>query len=236
MICSSGVLIVVPVFCEYNKNFFQKDTLFLQRYTHTIDIQYIFFGIGETMNYSHTNWGAFFLCISVACNSDEGLKVYNSEPNISIQSHGMDALIQANVPIEFRAQASDLNHNSDSLVCSWQAYDADDNELASCEWANADSEGLSRCEMTLPNSAVRVVTQVKDPADAADLDEITVSMIEDTPPQVEILTPTSEGIYYVNTLISFSAQLFDEEDDVANDVESEVCGHVSSSLLVYIMH
>ncbi|MAA77881.1 MAG: hypothetical protein CL916_01370 [Deltaproteobacteria bacterium] len=168
------------------------------------------------MNHTYNIWGAFFLCSAVSCNSDDGLKVYNSEPNISIQSHGMDALIQANVPIEFWAQASDLNHNPDSLVCSWQAYDADNNELASCDWGNADSEGVSRCEMTLPNSTVRVVTQVKDPADAADLDEITVSMIEDTPPQVEILNPTSDGTYYANALISFSAQLFDEEDDVAD--------------------
>ena len=166
---------------------------------------------------SNAIWSVGFLCFYSACNSDDGLKVYNSEPNISIQSHGMDAEIQGNVPISFWAQASDPNHNPDELLCSWQAYDADNNEIASCDWALADATGISNCEMTLSQNTVRVVAQVKDPVDAADLDEITIQMIEDTPPQVDILTPTSDGIYYANTLISFSAQLSDEED-VASDL------------------
>ena len=173
---------------------------------------------------------SILLCLFAACNSEDGLKVYNSEPNISIQSHGMDAQIQGNVPISFWAQASDLNNDPDSLVCSWQAYDADNNEVAACDWANADLEGISRCDMTLPNITVRVVAQVKDPADAADLDEITVVMIEDTPPDVEILTPITEGTYYANALISFSAQLSDEEDDVGDLIltwESSIDGTLS---------
>ena len=91
---------------------------------------------------SNAFWSVGFLCFYSACNSDEGLKVYNSEPNISIQSHGMDAEIQGNVPISFWAQASDPNHNPDELLCSWQAYDADNNEIAACDWALADANGI----------------------------------------------------------------------------------------------
>ena len=171
---------------------------------------------GGRMNPINVFFGLGMLSLYTACNSDDGLKVYNAEPNISIQSHGMDAEIQGNVPISFWAQASDPNHQPDELLCSWQAYDADNNELASCDWAMADEEGISNCEMTLPQNVIRVVAQVKDPIDAAALDEITISIIEDTPPQADIITPTAEGVYYANALISFSAQLSDEEDDASN--------------------
>gem|GEM_PF-1751894 len=149
---------------------------------------------------------------ALACNSEDGLKLHNSEPNISIQSHWLDAQVQGGVPIGFWAQASDPNHNYNELLCSWQAYDADNNEVASCDWEAPDTDGISTCELTLSPDAVRVVAQVKDPFDAADLDEITITMIEDTPPDALIVSPVNSGVYYTDTLISFAAEVADQED------------------------
>ena len=127
---------------------------------------------------------------TLACSSEDGLKVYNSDPSISIQSHGMDAEIQEGLTTTFWAQASDGNHSFDELLCSWYAYDGAGNELSSCDWVAPDADGISSCAFTLSSDTTRISVNVKDPVDAGDADEITIQMISDEPPTIEILKPT----------------------------------------------
>ena len=159
-----------------------------------------------------------FLLFLLGCNSDDGLKLYNSEPSISIQSHGIGVEIQSAQIVSFWALAADPNHSPENLLCSWYAYDSASNEIASCDWAAPDSEGMSYCDMSLTSETTRIVANVKDPLDAAAADEITVVMIEDSNPSVEILEPIEQGVYESDTLISFSAQVADQED-AASDLQ-----------------
>ncbi|MEC7985746.1 MAG: Ig-like domain-containing protein, partial [Myxococcota bacterium] len=152
------------------------------------------------------------IILSLACSSEDGLKVYNADPSISIQSHGMDAEIQEALPTMFWAQASDGNHSFDELVCSWYVYDAAGNELSSCDWAPPDDEGVSSCELTFGSEAARVSVNVKDPLDAADADEITIQIVSNEPPSIEILKPTASEYYYADAAVPFHAQVSDAED------------------------
>ena len=84
-------------------------------------------------------WNLYLFTL-LGCNSDEGLKIYNTAPTISIQSHADGATIQEGIATEFFALASDPNHDTEDLLTSWAAYDSNGAEIASCDWMTPDAE------------------------------------------------------------------------------------------------
>ena len=61
------------------------------------------------------------LIFLIACTSDEGVKVHNSPPTITITSHSSGETFQEGYEVLFLAQAQDDNHETTELDVSWHS-------------------------------------------------------------------------------------------------------------------
>ena len=93
-----------------------------------------------------------------ACQSEEGVKAYNANPEITITSHSNNATLEEGVVESFRAAVSDPNHDFEDLLVSWYA----DTDLI-CDWAAPDVAGTSYCEISAGVDVTRIVAEVRDP-------------------------------------------------------------------------
>lgn len=148
--------------------------------------------------------------IAMACRSpDDGLKAYNSLPQISIQSHSDGSILLEGQTENFYALATDSNHSPDELEVAW-FYGG---ELI-CDWAVPDEGGSSNCDITPISTESLVRAEVRDPENAGGNAEILVEVQPSFAPEIDILSPDSETEYAADELIHFSAQLSDAEDPV----------------------
>ena len=148
-----------------------------------------------------------FLFLAFSC-SDKGLTQYNSSPEISIQSHGNNALVEAG-NVLFRAQASDANHLSQDLEVRWFL-----GEEEACEWESPDSSGESSCTISLLEGEHTIIAEVRDDEQAGgraevNIDVVSPVVVEDIePPTLEVYAPQDSSSYMFGTPISFQAIVF----------------------------
>ena len=55
----------------------------------------------------------------IGCDSDKGVTVFNTPPEVDIVSHDDGDDVSEGYPVEFRATLSDVNHNIDQLTARW---------------------------------------------------------------------------------------------------------------------
>lgn len=55
----------------------------------------------------------------MGCRSDDGLKVYNTEPNATITSHDDESTFTDAVEYTFEGSVSDSNHQNEQLLVRW---------------------------------------------------------------------------------------------------------------------
>ena len=150
----------------------------------------------------------------------EGVKVYNSNPEITIISHvSGDEIIEGAETI-FQATVSDGNHAADELRVNWTA-----GERILCSSIIPEEGGATECVAALEEGDTQVIAQVSDPDGAGGLMSIDVVVIANSAPTASILSPNSDGLYYSDQLIRFAAIIADEED-----LASELSYAWSSSL------
>ncbi|MEC7984005.1 MAG: Ig-like domain-containing protein, partial [Myxococcota bacterium] len=146
----------------------------------------------------------------IACgDSEEGLKVYNSEPTTTITSHAEGVELQEGVEYTFIGNANDDNHAASTLLVKWST---DAREL--CPETVPDADGTTSCRIALEASDTQLKLQVTDPEGASAISSINVSVLETGAPDIVFLSPTVDGAYYADQLIQFAAQISDPEDDV----------------------
>ena len=144
-----------------------------------------------------------------ACtSSEEGIKIYNTDPLATITSHGNDAELLEGVEYTFVGQVSDSNHNIGELKVRWST---DIGEI--CEEQTPDADGMTSCNTALEPSATQLKLQVTDPEGAAAMSSISISVQPTQAPTIELLSPVVDGRYYSDQLVSFSAIIQDTEDD-----------------------
>lgn len=142
-----------------------------------------------------------------ACQSDEGVKAYNANPEITITSHSEDAELEEGVSVSLRAAVSDPNHSEEELLVSWYA----DTELV-CDWAPPDMAGTSFCDFEPRIDSTRIVAEVRDPDGAGGQDEISLIISATSAPSISISSPIGSEIYYSDLIIEFNALVSDIED------------------------
>ena len=162
------------------------------------------------------------LILLFGCASEEGVKVYNSEPIATITSHVSGEELQEGVSYTFVGVVDDTNHNNTDLSVIWST---DTQEL--CPASPPDASGTTSCNaLLLPDDAV-IKLQVMDPEGAASLASIDVIVLETQAPEAQILEPKVEDSYYADQLIFFSALIQDAEDEAMDLVytwESNIDG------------
>ena len=109
---------------------------------------------GVLMRFPHL----FIPLIALACRSpDDGLKAYNSLPQISIQSHSDGSILLEGQTENFYALATDSNHSPDELEVAW-FYGG---ELV-CDWSVPDEGGSSNCDITPVSTESLIRAEVRD--------------------------------------------------------------------------
>ena len=62
---------------------------------------------------------AWMILVGIACRSEESIKSYNVNPEVTITSHSEGSALSEGFEETFRAQASDPNHETAELLVSW---------------------------------------------------------------------------------------------------------------------
>ena len=147
----------------------------------------------------------------LGCSSDDGLKAYNTDPSADITSHEDGDELLSGYSIIFKGSVSDVNHNNADLKVTWLT---DNTEL--CPEQNAQADGSTTCTATVSENDTELKLQVVDPAGAAYVETINITVLPTEAPTVEILSPIQTETYYADQLILFSATINDAEDDPAD--------------------
>ena len=146
----------------------------------------------------------------LAC-SEQKVGVFNTPPSAQIVSPtvGEEFFVGSQVLLE--GVVSDPNDIESSLNVQWSW-----SEGAICEDSVPDPDGLVYCSVQMPEEDRTVSLRVQDSVGAIDIAEVVLTLAEEAIPQVEILSPLASQTHYVDRLISFSAQLSDEDSSLTN--------------------
>lgn len=153
------------------------------------------------------------LCLSIplvllACNSDDGLKAYNSQPVVTITSHTDGSEIQDGYVVTFIGQVSDANHQNSDLIVTWSTNNG---EL--CADVVPEESGETICEAVLTEDDSEIRLQAVDPEGGAGVQTISITILPTEAPTASIVSPLPAGVYYSDQKITFEALVEDEEDD-----------------------
>ena len=143
-----------------------------------------------------------------ACDSEDTLKVYNTDPTAVITSHVDGEEFLEGYEITFVGQVQDDNHASSSLTVQWST-----DVRTLCEDSQPDASGATTCRAALEEGDSQVKLQVTDPEGSAYVTTIDISIIETGSPQITLISPTIEGAYYSDQLVHLSAIVDDNEDE-----------------------
>ncbi len=166
------------------------------------------------------------LAALAGCDPDNGLTKFNSEPAAAITSPAEGDEVRVGTALALRGSASDANHIAADLTARWFL---DDVEL--CAGTPA-ADGATVCDVTVPEAeALTVRLEVTDPEGAAASDSVSLTVTPDVTPTATITSPTADGVYYSDQLVTLSATVEDAED--AEDTltvrwESSVDGDLGS--------
>lgn len=120
----------------------------------------------------------------VGCESDSGVKVFNSSPAANITSHDDGEEVKEATDVTFRGVGSDPDHNQSELEGSWQSG-AD----VLCDWAPLGDEGVSECVVNIPSDLAGITFLVRDPKDSVGSTGIFLNITPDSDPTAEITSP-----------------------------------------------
>ena len=159
----------------------------------------------------------------------QGILVHNKSiviatpPQVIITSHVDGDILLAHYEVSFRGTVSDQRYDYTELIVTWTV-----NNTEVCLDSMVDEFALVQCDyaLTEPGEA-NISFFATNPTGLMAEDTITVSVFENSPPVGEILSPSTDGIYYSDTPIVFSAMLSDDifmADELVAEWESDLDG------------
>ena len=140
-----------------------------------------------------------------AC-SEQKVGVFNTPPSAQIVSPLIGEEFFESSQVLLEGVVSDPNDLESSLDVQWSW-----NEGRICEDSVPDPDGIVYCSVQMPGEDRTVSLRVQDSVGAVDIAEVVLTLAEEAIPQAEILSPLASQTHYVDRLISFSAQLSDED-------------------------
>lgn len=126
------------------------------------------------------------LVLLSACESTTAPKVRNNDPVPLILSPGDGEALVEGAPLALLGSCGDTNHQPTLLTAVWRS-----GEEILCEEAPVGEDGLSRCEAVARVGMTSVSLSVRDPAGGSGQTMVSLELAPNTPPRVEILTPSA---------------------------------------------
>ena len=148
------------------------------------------------------------LGLVVGC-SDAGVTKFNTDPTAEITSHEDGDTVLEGVEVPLRGVVGDPNHPIDTLTVAWVI-----DGTPVCTESTPDASGAVSCSHTFEASGGAVMLETRDPEGGAGTDRITLTIEPNAAPDVVITAPAESGVYYADSLITFSGTVSDAEDDV----------------------
>jgi hypothetical protein len=171
-------------------------------------------------------WPAVLGLALVGCRpvDDQGVKVFNSDPTVSILSHTNGDRVLDGVATEFRGVVGDNEDAYEDLRVTWLL----DGAIMDDGFARPD--GTAAVELTLsPDDGGLVSVEVRDSRDAAASATVSVEVLATSAPSVSLDQPGSDINHYADVAVFFSGRVSDAEagpDELQVTWESETQGQL----------
>ncbi len=154
------------------------------------------------------------LALLSACDQDSGIKVTNTAPTASIDSHSNGASVPEQEVVTLSGTVGDANHGTSDLDVTWRA----DGEVL-CQGAPA-ADGTTTCDAEFLPGTVEVRLTVADPSGATAEDTVSLEVVQGDAPVVDLQTPDGSIRYYAGTPIDVLVAVSDADDDLSSLVLS----------------
>jgi len=155
-------------------------------------------------------WLALLSLLSACEDPDTGIKVHNNDPEASIDSPVEGAQVLEGAPLVMTGVVSDVQDDPGDLRASWLVDGA-----SVCADLAPSADGVVSCETTLSADAV-VVLKVTDSLGATGEDSVSVTVLGNEAPTIQISAPAEELAYYATLPVGFEVQVADDLDDPAD--------------------
>ena len=154
-------------------------------------------------------WSIFPVTVLAMACSDGGVTKFNANPESTITSHADGDTVREGIAETLRGQVGDPDHSSDSLSVTWIV----DGETV-CTDSTPDDDGLVDCEVSFSteDGGGDVSLAVRDPDGGSGLARITLDVQATDAPIAAITSPTADGVYYSDQLITFQGTVSDADD------------------------
>jgi hypothetical protein len=156
---------------------------------------------------------ALLLCVPAlgvlsACRPDSGLQKVNSEPEAQITAPAEGSALLAGTAVTLRGAASDANHDASELRTRWFV-----GEDEACASTAPEADGTTTCEViVLDADELSARLEVVDPDGAVGTANAAWAVTPNAAPEVQISSPTEDGVYYSDQLVILRASVSDTED------------------------
>lgn len=172
------------------------------------------------------------LVLVAACNPDDGVKIYNTAPGVTLLSPSDGTEVDEGVLVEFEALVEDAQTPSEDLRLSWVS-DLD-GVLVDGETADADGRATWSSANLVPGTHAITLTAVdEDGTSGEDTVTVTVVGLEGTP-TIEIVTPELGEFGVAGEPSLLSVNVADNQDapdalivSFVSDADSLVCEPVA---------
>jgi hypothetical protein len=138
---------------------------------------------------------------------DAGLQKHNSVPTATITAPSDAAAFAEGDTVSLVGAVSDPNDDTATLAVTWAVDGA-----TVCAGSAADTAGVTACDIVVGTGAVAVSLQVRDPAGATAVDDITLQASETGAPEVALTSPAEGERLYADQPVLLAAAATDAED------------------------
>jgi len=122
---------------------------------------------------------------------EQKLTAFNAEPDVEITSHDDGDSIKEGVSTTMLAAVDDADDDESELLATWSAGDT-----VLCDAVPVSESGLSACDVTVAADEGSITVIVQDPGGSTGADSVRLEVEVTSPPQIEIVSPTSDARYY----------------------------------------
>ena len=149
----------------------------------------------------------FSLLSVVACTGDKN--PLHQAPEVTIESHQVDAEIVVGYPELLVANVVDYDHDLEQLTVEWSL----DGE-PQCPESDFESNGRHTCELVVSVDSSTITVMVTDPDGNSSQASITVVPVQTIAPSVALIQPLADGVYFANVVLDLAAEVEDERDSI----------------------
>ncbi len=148
----------------------------------------------------------FLLLLPALACSDGAVGIINAPPNVSIVEPESGSVHAEGIAIVFRAVVRDPGGNTGALDLTWSS--SLDGTLAT----GAPVDRGSQVTVALPAGVHDITLRAVDPLRVSGTDTVSVTVVADLPPELEVLSPGPDGVFHDDFPVLFSAVASDPED------------------------